>query len=378
MAPVDFKPELNKPQPPAEYCVVSYPAPGVLLVRLNRPKELNCINMDGHAELDAIWQWMDEEPNLSVGIVTGTGRAFCAGADLKEWNTSNSKGRRRTTMPPSGFGAISRRTGRKPIIAAVNGIAFGGGTELIVNCDLVVASRKATFALPEVKRGVVAFAGALPRIVRTIGRQRAMEMALTGRTVPADEAYQWGLVNKVVGDGEGEVVAAAVDYAKMIAENSPDAVIIATTSFPRLLAANNMSSYSIGSLKYISRDQLAEYIRTKKPGVSVIDVRDSDYIGGHIMGCQNVPVHTHDFKMPELARTLADQEAVIFHCSLSQQRGPKSALNYLRERERMGMTKDGGDERQKVYVLEGGFSKWQEAYGEDKELTEAYVKDLWE
>lgn len=83
MAPVDFKPELNKPQPPAEYCVVSYPAPGVLLVRLNRPKELNCINMDGHAELDAIWQWMDEEPNLSVGIVTGTGRAFCAGADLK-------------------------------------------------------------------------------------------------------------------------------------------------------------------------------------------------------------------------------------------------------------------------------------------------------
>merc|ERR1712072_566632 len=76
----------------------------------------------------------------------------------------------------------------------------------------------ATFALPEVKRGVVALAGALPRIVRTIGRQRAMEMALTGRTVPADEAYQWGLVNKVV--------AAAVDYAKMIAENSPDAVIV--------------------------------------------------------------------------------------------------------------------------------------------------------
>ncbi|GAB1738757.1 hypothetical protein NU219Hw_g3550t2 [Hortaea werneckii] len=139
-----------------------------------------------------------------------------------------------------------------------------------------------------------------------------------------------------------------------------------------------MSSYSIGSLKYISREQLADHIRAKKPGISVIDVRDSDYIGGHIMGCQNVPVQTHDFKMPELARTLADQEAVIFHCSLSQQRGPKSALNYLRERERMGMAKDGGDEKQKVYVLEGGFSKWQEAYGEDKELTEAYVKDLWE
>ena len=129
-------------------------------------------------------------------------------------------------MPPSGFGAISRRNGRKPIIAAVNGIAFGGGTELIVNCDLVIAAQKATFALPEVKRGVVAMAGALPRIVRTIGRQRAMEMALTGRVVPAQEAKEWGLVNKVVGDGEGEVVNAAVEYAKMIAENSPDAVIV--------------------------------------------------------------------------------------------------------------------------------------------------------
>ena len=137
---------------------------------------------------------------------------------------------------------------------------------------------------------------------------------------------------------------------------------IATTSLPRIFATSNMSSYSVGSLKYISREQLADHIRSKKPGISVIDVRDSDYIGGHIMGCQNVPVHTHDFKMPELARTLADQEAVIFHCSLSQQRGPKSALNYLRERERMGMTKDGGDEKQKVYVLEGGFSKWQEAF----------------
>jgi len=129
-------------------------------------------------------------------------------------------------MVSSGFGALSRRSGRKPVIAAVNGLAFGGGCELIVNCDLVVASSSATFALPEVKRGVVAFAGALPRIVRTIGKQRAMEMALTGRTVSALEAREWGLVNKVVGDMEGEVVEAAVEYARMIAENSPDAVIV--------------------------------------------------------------------------------------------------------------------------------------------------------
>jgi enoyl-CoA hydratase/carnithine racemase len=239
------KPNFELEEPSGQYVVLSYPAPGVLLVRLNRPKDLNCINQDGHVELDKIWKWLDAEPTLNVGVITGTGRAFCAGADLKgkqevggkeespraiankfllEWNTMNSSKEQRA-MPPSGFGALSRRNGRKPIIAAVNGLAYGGGTELIVNCDMVVAAKKATFGLPEVKRGVVAMAGALPRIVRTIGRPRAMEMALTGRVVPAQEAYEWGLINKVVGDGEGEVVDAAVEYAKMIGENSPDAVI---------------------------------------------------------------------------------------------------------------------------------------------------------
>lgn len=139
-----------------------------------------------------------------------------------EWNNANQSNQRRP-MPPSGFGALSRRTGLKPIIAAVNGICFGGGCEIIVNCDLVVAAPTATFSLPEVKRGVVAIAGALPRIVRTIGRPRAMEMALTGRTVPAKEAAEWGLINRVA---DGDVVQEAVKYAQMIAENSPDAVIV--------------------------------------------------------------------------------------------------------------------------------------------------------
>lgn len=129
-------------------------------------------------------------------------------------------------MPASGFGALSRRSGRKPVLAAVNGICFGGGCEIAVNCDMVVASASATFALPEVKRGVVAIAGALPRIVRTIGRPRAMEMALTGRVVGAAEAREWGLVNAVTGDGEGEVVAKAVEMAGLIAANSPDAVVV--------------------------------------------------------------------------------------------------------------------------------------------------------
>ncbi|KAI9692900.1 MAG: hypothetical protein M1822_004894 [Bathelium mastoideum] len=220
--------KFSTPPPTARYALLSFPTPEILLVTLNRPDQLNCINMDGHVELDAIWSWLDAEPTLRVGIVTGAGRAFCAGADLKEWNTFNATGRRRN-MPASGFAALSRRTGKKPIIAAVNGLAFGGGMEAAINCDLVVAARATTrFALPEVRRGVVAIAGALPRLVRTVGRQRAMEMALTGRALDAEEGMRWGFVNRVVegGSEDREVVKAAVELAKEVAANSPDAVIV--------------------------------------------------------------------------------------------------------------------------------------------------------
>ncbi|KAK5163906.1 uncharacterized protein LTR77_010300 [Saxophila tyrrhenica] len=241
------QPKFELPIPQAKYCIVSFPASNVLLVTLNRAKDLNCVNMDGHRELDALWSWMDAEPGLACGILTGSGRAFSAGADLKgeylsvclrstmltrlfaEWNNTNQTGQKRA-HPPGGFCALSRRSGRKPVIAAVNGICYGGGCEAIINADMVVAAKKATFALPEVKIGVAAQAGALPRLIRTVGKPRAMEMALTGRTISAAEAREWGLVNKVVGDGDGEVVNAAVEYAKMIAANSPDAVIVTRES----------------------------------------------------------------------------------------------------------------------------------------------------
>lgn len=132
-----------------------------------------------------------------------------------------------------------------------------------------------------------------------------------------------------------------------------------------------MSSISIASLPRISREKLATLVRQKAPTLAVIDVRDSDYIGGHIVGGTNAPTHTHDYRIPELVRTLQDKETVVFHCALSQQRGPSSALRYLRERERLlgGKVeeKDGGVGEapavkvQTVYVLEGGFVKWQEA-----------------
>jgi enoyl-CoA hydratase/carnithine racemase len=189
-----------------------------------------------HYDLDALYTWFDSEPSLRVAILTGEGRAFCAGADLKEWDRANnsssqstpvpelSREQQQRSMPPSGFGALSRRRGKKPVICAVNGICFGGGCEMIINADIVVASSNATFGLPEVKIGVVALAGALTRLVRTVGKQRAMEMALTGRTLSAEEAREWGLVNKVV--GREEVVEESIGIAETIAGNSPDSVIV--------------------------------------------------------------------------------------------------------------------------------------------------------
>lgn len=129
-----------------------------------------------------------------------------------------------------------------------------------------------------------------------------------------------------------------------------------------------MSTYTIANLPRISRETLASLVRSKSPSLAVIDVRDSDYIGGHIVNGLNVPTHTHDYRMPELVRTLKDKETVVFHCALSQQRGPSSALRYLREKERLeGVrpveSEDGEgvkERKQTVYVLEGGFVQWQE------------------
>lgn len=142
-----------------------------------------------------------------------------------EWNSSfDDAPASRPPLPRSGFGGLSRRVGKKPIIAAVNGACLGGGCEMAINCDLVLAAAGAVFGLPEVQVGVVAMAGALPRLSRTVGRQRAMEMALTGRSVGAEEAWRWGLVNTVVIGGG--VVQEAVQLAKVIVGNSPDSVIV--------------------------------------------------------------------------------------------------------------------------------------------------------
>ncbi|KAI5919833.1 ClpP/crotonase-like domain-containing protein [Camillea tinctor] len=219
------------PPPPVPHTLISFPSPHILLVTLNRPAQLNAIPQPQHFALSHLWDWFDAEPALRAAILTGSGRAFCAGADLKEWDTINAdasppsgeeaKGGK---IPPSGFGGLSNRPGKKPVIAAVNGLCLGGGMEMLLNCDIVVAAPAAQFALPEVRIGVIAVAGGLPRLAHSVGRQRAMEMALTGKRYGAREMREWGLVNEVV--GEGEVVEAALRWAEMIVRNSPDAVVV--------------------------------------------------------------------------------------------------------------------------------------------------------
>lgn len=125
-------------------------------------------------------------------------------------------------MKAPGLAGISRRRGVKPIIAAVNGYCLGGGFEMVVNCDVVLASERASFGLPEVRKGIAAVAGSLPRLVRTLGKQRAAEIALSGLTFPASQLERWGLVSRVV--EHSQLLEEAVEMATVIAQNSPDSI----------------------------------------------------------------------------------------------------------------------------------------------------------
>ncbi|KAH7324639.1 Rhodanese-like domain-containing protein [Stachybotrys elegans] len=141
----------------------------------------------------------------------------------------------------------------------------------------------------------------------------------------------------------------------------------------------NVANLQRMTAKALSEKLLAQ--AATDSSIAIIDVRDDDYIGGHIKGSTNMPSRQLDYTMPTLVRRLHDKKVVVFHCALSQQRGPSAALKYLRERDSilkaLGMEKKDG-EPQEVFVLDRGFVGWQETYGEDERLTEAYRKELWE
>ncbi|MBA2763201.1 MAG: crotonase/enoyl-CoA hydratase family protein [Thermoleophilaceae bacterium] len=187
---------------------------GVLIITLNRPAARNAVNGGLAAGLAAALEELDADGELSIGVLTGAAQTFCAGMDLKAFVTGESP-----YIEGRGFAGITLRSADKPLIAAVEGYALAGGFEVALSCDLIVASREAKFGVPEVKRSLVAAAGALIRLPKRIPYHVAMELALTGDPIDAARAYELGVVNRVV--EAGTALDEALVLAASIAGNAP-------------------------------------------------------------------------------------------------------------------------------------------------------------
>jgi enoyl-CoA hydratase/carnithine racemase len=186
----------------------------VLLIRLDRDAKRNAMDREMTLGLDAAMNRLEDETELWAGVLTGNGRAFSAGSDLAD--------RDRNHTERGGPYGLIRRDRRKPLIAAVDGLAYGGGFEMVLACDMVVASRRARFALPEVKRGLLALYGGIFRAARALPPNLAREMALTGEPIDAERAAALGLVNRLCDDGTA--LEQALALAERICANSPVAV----------------------------------------------------------------------------------------------------------------------------------------------------------
>jgi enoyl-CoA hydratase len=192
-------------------------ADGVLVITINRPEARNAVNAEVAQRVAAALDALDASDQLNVGVLTGAGGTFSAGMDLKAFLTGESP-----SIPGRGFAGLTEAPPAKPLIAAVEGYALAGGCEMALACDLIVAAGNAKFGLPEVKRGLVAAAGGLLRLPRKIPYQVAMELALTGEFLPAERAYDFGLVNALA--EPGGALAAAREMAARVAANAPLAV----------------------------------------------------------------------------------------------------------------------------------------------------------
>ncbi|HEY3798597.1 MAG TPA: enoyl-CoA hydratase-related protein [Caulobacteraceae bacterium] len=201
-----------------KYVLVEKDGP-ITTVTLNRPEVMNALHADAHDELGEVFDAFGADESQWVAIVTGAGeRAFSAGNDLKHQASGNRMG-----QPASGFAGLTTRFDlNKPLIAAVNGVAMGGGFEIALACDLIVASESAIFALPEPRVGLAALAGGVHRLPRQIGLKKAMGMILTGRRVSAREGLELGFVNEVT--APGDLMTAAKRWADLICECSPMSV----------------------------------------------------------------------------------------------------------------------------------------------------------
>jgi enoyl-CoA hydratase len=192
--------------------ILSSPADGVGAVQLNRPKVLNALNTKTMSEILHAMQAYDADPNIRCMILHGDERAFAAGADIREMSDATAV----QMMVRNPFSAWEDMRGiKKPIIAAVSGFALGGGCELAMLCDMIVASETAQFGQPEIKLGLIPGAGGTQRMTKAIGKARTMDLVLTGRNFTAQEAFEMGLVSRIV--PAAEWLDGAIAMAKEIA-----------------------------------------------------------------------------------------------------------------------------------------------------------------
>jgi enoyl-CoA hydratase len=200
---------------------------GVLVITLNRPEARNAIDGPLAGGLLAAVTRLDEDPGLAVGVLCGAGSGFCSGMDLKAFAAGGL---------PEGLSTFYERGSRKPLVAAVEGYALAGGLEVALTCDLLVAAEGARLGIPEVKVGLFAAGGALSRLPRRLPYGVAIEMALTGDPLSAEQAHQYGLVNRLA--PPGQALDTALDLASRIARNAP----LAVTASKYLLQQTNTLS----------------------------------------------------------------------------------------------------------------------------------------
>jgi enoyl-CoA hydratase len=186
----------------------------VLLITINRPDQRNAVNAAVAEGIAAALDELDRDADLSLGVITGAGKGFCAGMDLKAFVAGE-----RPYAGDRGFAGIVERPAEKPLIAAVEGFAVAGGLEVALACDLIVASRGTRLGVPEVKLSLVAAGGALLRLPRTLPRNVAMELALTGEPIDAERGFELGLVNRLT--DPGQALETALELATTVAGNGP-------------------------------------------------------------------------------------------------------------------------------------------------------------
>jgi enoyl-CoA hydratase/carnithine racemase len=235
----------------------------IAYVTINRPDVMNALHGPAGAELGQVWADYRDDTECWVAIITGAGeRAFSAGMDLRARAAANASGEAPAQLPPAppaaggsnpGFGGLTNPRGYniwKPIIAAVNGYALGGGLELAMACDIVIAADHAQLGLPEPKRGIMAGAGGVHRLPRQIPLKIAMGYMLTGRHMTAQEAYRWGLVNEVV--PLADLMATAEKWAREIIECAPLSVQATKQASMRGLELSLEEAYN-GSYEAVQR-----------------------------------------------------------------------------------------------------------------------------